>query len=144
MFDWEEGPNLALARTLIMCGTMRKDGKYFILAVGGQNGTAITSQDCEYMELPTIKWEKCTNLPIGLCGGQLIEDPETGDALLLGGFNNGTGSKRTIYRLSHVNGQWILQNQTLKAGRSSFAAMVVPPGILNCDKSEGFATLSIL
>ena len=135
MFDWEEGPNLALARTLIMCGTMRKDGKYFILAVGGQNDTTITSQDCEYMELPTIKWEKCTNLPIGLCGGQLIEDPETGDVLLLGG-TNGPTIQNTIYRLSDINGNWTLQEKTLQAARYDFSAILVPPGILNCEKSS--------
>ena len=59
------------------------------------------------------------------------EDPETGDVLLLGGQE-----KIAIYRLSDVEGEWILQKETLMEARKYFSALVVPAGILNCDKSS--------
>ena len=117
-----------------MCGTMIKDRKLLILAVGGyfnSNGLA----DCEYTELPNIEWKKCLDLPMPLYGAQLIEDPETGDVLLLGG-TNGPTIQNTIYRLSDINGNWTLQEKTLQAARYDFSAMLVPPGILNCEKSS--------
>ena len=67
-----------------MCGTMTKDGKRLILAVGGKNSPNVLSC-CEYIELPNMEWKKCHDLPIPLFGAELIEDAETGDLLLLGG-----------------------------------------------------------
>ena len=135
-FGWDEGPNLATARVDHMCGKMTKEGKRFILAVGGNSNTGNLT-DCEYIELPSIDgkkswpWKKCNDLPIPFSGAQLIEDPETGDVLLLGGQE-----KIAIYRLSDVEGEWILQKETIMAARQYFSALVVPAGILHCDKSS--------
>ena len=138
-FGWDEGPNLATARVDPLCGIMTKEGKRFILAVGG-TGSSNTDDhltDCEYIELPSTDgkkswpWKKCNDLPIPFSGAQLIEDPETGDVLLLGGQE-----KLAIYRLSDIEGEWILEKETLMAARQYFSALVVPAGIINCDKSS--------
>ena len=82
---------MATARVDPLCGIMTKEGKRFILAVGGTSNTGDDLTDCEYIELPSIDrkkswpWKKCIDLPIPFAGAQLIEDPETGDVLLLGG-----------------------------------------------------------
>ena len=116
-----------------MCGTMVKKRRRLILVVGGLNEQALA--DCEYTELPTIQWKKCNDLPKAFYASQLIEDPETGDVLLLGGYD-GTSVKDTIYKLSDISGEWILQDKTLQAARSEFSAMVVPPGIFSCEKTN--------
>ena len=138
---------MATARVDHMCGTMTKEGKRLILVVGGSsNGSSNGDQtDCEYMELPTIDgkktwpWKKCTDLPIPLSGAELIEDLETGDVLLLGGHTK-LSTQNTIYRLSDITGEWILQKQTLKAAREYFSALVVPPDIFDCDESSSKIT----
>ena len=136
-FGWDEGPSLASARVDPLCGIMTNEGKRFILAVGGTSSTGGDLTDCEYIELPSIDgkkswpWKKCNDLPIPFSGAQLIEDPETGDVLLLGGQE-----KIAIYRLSDVEGEWILQKETIMAARQYFSALVVPAGILHCDKSS--------
>ena len=85
--------------------------------------------DCEYLILPKLEWHKCQDLPMPLYAAQLVEDPDTGDVLLLGATK-----QDTIYRLSDILGEWILQEKTLQAPRSQFSAMVVPsPGILSCN-----------
>ena len=118
-----------------MCGTMTKEGKRLILAVGGHNSPNVLSC-CEYIELPNIEWKKCHDLPIPLFGAELIEDAETGDLLLLGGQKGDTTIQDTIYRLSDINGEWILQDETLQVPRNYVSAMVVPDGIFLCDKSN--------
>ena len=136
-FGWDEGPNLATARVDPLCGMMTKEGKRFILAVGGTPSTGDDLTDCEYIELPSNDrkkswpWKKCNDLPIPFSWAQLIEDPETGDVLILGGQE-----KFAIYRLSEIEGEWILQKETLMAPRQYFSALVVPAGILNCDESS--------
>ena len=136
-FGWDEGPNLATARVDPLCGIMTNEGRRFMLVVGGSSNTNENLTDCEYIELPSNDrkkswpWKKCNDLPVPFSKAQLIEDPETGDVLLLGGQE-----KIAIYRLSDVEGEWILQKETIMAARKYFSALVVPAGILNCDKSR--------
>ena len=127
-FDWEEGPSLATLRTDHMCGTMTKTGQHLILVAGGHNPNSLA--ECEYLILPKMEWQKCKDLPMPLYAAQLVEDPETGDVLLIGGGTN----QDKIYRLSDIDGDWILQDKTLQAPRSQFSAMVIPPGILSCNQ----------
>ena len=68
-----------------MCGTMDKGTRYLVV-VGGQCHNGITSS-CEYIDFPSQDWKKCKDLPEPLEMGQLINDLETGDLLLLGGSN---------------------------------------------------------
>ena len=42
----------------------------------------------------------------------------------------------TTYRLSDINGEWILQEEALQVPRNYVSAMVIPDGIFNCDKSS--------
>ena len=119
-----------------MCGTLVKDGIRYLVVVGGvgHNGALSLLSSCEYIDFPSQDWKKCKDLPEPLEGGQLVNDPETGDLLLLGG-SNGNQDKNTIYRLSDINGDWVSQNQAMKVGRSRFSAIVVPDDVINCDKS---------
>ena len=104
-----------------------------LVVVGGESHNGITSS-CEYIDFPSQDWKKCKDLPEPLEGGQLVNDPETGDLLLLGG-SNGTQDRHTIYRLSDINGDWVPQERTMKVGRRRFSAIVVPDDVINCDKS---------
>ena len=56
----------------------------------------------------------------------LKQDPTKGDTTI----------QDTIYRLSDINGEWILQDETLQVPRNYVSALVVPDGIFNCDKSS--------
>ena len=116
-----------------MCGTMDKGGVRYLVVVGGYGHNGITSS-CEYIDFPSQDWKKCKDLPEPLERGQLINDPETGDLLLLGG-SNGNQDMNTIYRLSNINGDWVPQERTMKVGRRRFSAIVVPDDVINCDKS---------
>ena len=124
----------AVPRINHMCGTMDKDGKRYVVVVGGVSSSGETLTYCEYNHFPDPGWQRCEDLPEPLESGQLINDPVTGDLLLLGG-NNGNHDQNTIYRLSDINGEWIRQDQTMKVGRSAFSAMFVPDGTIDCDKS---------
>ena len=116
-----------------MCGTMDKGTRYLVV-VGGQYHNGITSS-CEYIDFPSQDWKKCKDLPEPLEGGQLVNDPETGDLLLLGG-SNGNQDMNTIYRLSAINEDWVFQEEHhMKVGRRRFSAIVVPDDVINCDKS---------
>ena len=121
-----------------MCGTMvSKDGGRYLVVVGGKSQSGDTLSFCEYTDFPPGPegWNRCEDLPEPLEGGQLINDPETGDLLLLGG-SNGNHDQNTIYRLSDITGEWMLQEeQTMKVGRKGFSAIVVPDGVITCDKS---------
>ena len=120
-----------------MCGTMKKDEvRYevrYLVVVGGEDHNGALSS-CEYIDFPSQDWKKCKDLPEPLEGGQLVNDPETGDLLLLGG-SNGTQDRNTIYRLSEIDGDWVRQERTMKVGRRRFSAIPVPDDVIDCDKS---------
>ena len=117
-----------------MCGTMVREGKRYLVAAGGKSEDGDTLSYCEYNYFPESGWQRCEDLPEPLEGGQFINDPETGDLLLLGG-SNGDHDQNTIYRLSDVSGEWNKLEQTMKVGRRGFSAIVVPDAIIDCDKS---------
>ena len=118
-----------------MCGTMKREGKRYLVVVGGKLENGETLSNCSYNYFPEEGWQSCQNLHEPLEGGQLINDPETGDLLLLGG-RNGNNDQNTIYRLSDIDGEWMLEEQTMmKVGRRGFSAMFLPDGIINCDQS---------
>ena len=117
-----------------MCGTMDKGGVRYLVVVGGEGLNGVLSS-CEYIDFPSQDWKKCKDLPEPLEGGQLVNDPETGDLLLLGG-SNGNQDMNTIYRLSAIDEDWVLQEEHhMKVGRRGFSAIVVPDDVINCDKS---------
>ena len=121
-----------------MCGTMKKDEvRYevrYLVVVGGEDHNGALSS-CEYIDFPSQDWKKCKDLPEPLVGGQLVNDPETGDLLLLGG-SNGNQDMNTIYRLSNIDEDWVLQEEHhMKVGRRRFSAIVVPDDVIICDKS---------
>ena len=98
---------------------------------------------------PEKGWQSCQNLHEPLEGGQLINDPETGDLLLLGG-RNGNNDQNTIYRLSDIDGEWMLEEQTMmKVGTMQYN--ILEPDIVcvgesvyvvcsECDKAGGGKT----
>ena len=116
-----------------MCGTMEREGNRYFVAVGGKSHNDEALSYCEYNHFP-YGWQRCQDLPKPLEGGQLINDPETGDLLLLGG-SNGDHPQNTIYRLSSINGTWDVQEKTMQVGRRGFSAIVVPDAMIDCDKS---------
>ena len=134
-FDWEPGTDdLATARQKHMCATLVKKEKRYIVVIGGESIGGDQLFDCEYLEFPEMEWKKCADLPKPLSEAQLIEDPESGDLILLGGLSEDI-EQSSIYRLSDIEGEWILQDQTLQAARYSFSAMFASNDILPCQKS---------
>ena len=124
-----------MARTAAHCGKMRRNGRDYAFVVGGFGDGAGTAS-CEYQDWLEPKWKSCASLPYPICCGQLINEPETGDLLLLGGFN-GTDFLNTIYRLSSIDDEkWILQDQTMQVGRAEFSALYVPNDFFPCSKTS--------
>ena len=112
---------------------VRYEVRYLVVVGGEDHNGALSS--CEYIDFPSQDWKKCKDLPEPLVGGQLVNDPETGDLLLLGG-SNGNQDMNTIYRLSAIDEDWVLQEEHhMKVGRYRFSAIVVPDDVINCDKS---------
>ena len=125
---------LKTPRITHMCGTLTKGYESYLVVVGGVTQNEITS-DCEYVHYPDREWKSCANLPQPLSYGQMVNDPETGDLLLLGGQDNWGHFQDTIYRLSDIDQDWVLEDQTLKVGRCAFSAIFLPDGILDCDNN---------
>ena len=119
-----------------MCGTLTKGYESYLLVVGGLTQDGGTTSDCEYVHYPDREWKSCANLPRPLYGGQIVNDPETGDLLLLGGSDDGGQRQTTIYRLSDIDQDWASEDQTLKVGRYAFSAIFLPDGILDCENNS--------
>ena len=122
-----------------MCGTLTKGYNSYLLVVGGLSESGEVLSDCEYVHYPDREWKSCGNLPQPLSNGQLVNDPETGDLLLLGGLNDANDFhtfQDTIYRLSDIDQDWVLENHPMKEGRFAFSAMALPDDIrLHCDNN---------
>ena len=124
-----------MARTFAQCGSMRRNERDYAFVVGGYGYGAATAS-CEYQDWLEPKWKSCASLPYPISHGQLINEPETGDLLLLGG-RNGTDVLNTIYRLSNIDDEkWILQDQTMQVARSEFSALYVPNDFFPCSKKS--------
>ena len=135
--NWDQAGSGGLKTPRInhACGTMKKEGIRYLLVAGGKSQSGDTLSSCEYFQFPNVwDWKTCENLPTALEGGQLINDPETGDLLFLGG-SNGNLDQNKIYRLSDINGNWTSEERTMKVGRRGFSTMLVPDGIIDCNTS---------
>ena len=107
-----EGPLLNEMRHGHACSTLEKNGRRFIVAVGGYSGPFSPQHHCEYLEIfgdnTLDTWKICANLPVPIANGQLLTDPESGDLILIGGNFNGSGrptqTYANVYRLSAIVG----------------------------------------
>ena len=72
----------------------------------------------------------------------IFTDPETGELILIGGEvyppngSSGEISQRSIYKLSDINGDWILQSKSLVAARADHSSMFVPDDQLPCETKK--------
>ena len=130
--DWTEGPRLKNARNQNMCAILERNSRRYIVTVGGYVDT------CEYLELFanntwSSNWENCAPIPFPLARGEMITDPESGDLLLLGGYDqNESKFQDTIYRLVDVQRNWQLQLQHLTEARADHVSMFLPDSLLPC------------
>ena len=125
-FEWSNGPKMNGGRQDHMCALMKDDNHEYVVVFSGYPSTI--DPQCEYLEIVdnqlSVSWQRCSGLPESFTGGQLITDPQSGDLILIGGFEDIISD--TIYRLSSINGEWMLQNKRLQEARHLHVSMFVP------------------
>ena len=120
---------MARKRSDAMCGILDKGENKFVVTIGGF--PVNVADQCEYLQIypnnTLSPWKTCSNLDLVLVDGQMLTDPESGDLILLGGNNPKSSpfQQDSIYRLSNIDGSWILQNQKLRDERSAHASIFV-------------------
>ena len=82
----------------------------------------------------SLQWKRGPCLPFGITAASLVED-NNGGVILVGGQSIENYSLKTLFRLPHAEGQWEEMNQTLKMGRHSHAAFLIPDAITDCTTS---------
>jgi hypothetical protein len=128
---WVAGPKLLAGRQLHSCGKLQKESgssQTSIVVVGGLRGAYLSS--VEILDDGASEWRTGANLPIGIDGASMIEDP-AGGVILIGGYNDGT-YMNTLYQLPNANSEWILMPQMLKIARHHATAFLVPDEITSC------------
>ena len=127
--EWTEGPRMARERYNGMCGTLEKGNSRFVVTIGGYPPKM--ENQCEYLEIFSNRtlgsWKNCSNIPTLLSYGQLLTEPESGDLILLGGKDpySETAEQDSIYRLSNIQSEWILEPKRLKARRYAHVSLFV-------------------
>ncbi len=84
------------------------------------------------MDLGANEWRKGPDLPFGIAGAQMVEDPN-GGVVLVGGRSN-RRHLDTLYQLPHggAHAVWTKMEQKLKIGRSGHVAFLVPDDVVDC------------
>ena len=86
---WVVGPKLSFNRRDHSCGKLRKDSQtseYSIIVAGGFNATYMSS--VEILDVGASEWRTGPNLPLGIYGASMVEEP-SGGVVLIGGSNGG-------------------------------------------------------
>jgi hypothetical protein len=81
-----------------------------------------------------FQWHLGPSLPFGITKSYLVEDCN-GGVILVGGESIENYYLTTLFRLPHSEAQWEKINQTLKIGRHSHAALIIPDAITDCTRS---------
>jgi len=132
--EWIEGPKLSFGRDDHSCARIRKDSsshQFSIIVVGGKNGTYMKS--VEILDEGTNEWRNGPDLPFGIYGASLVEDP-AGGVILVGGRSSNDIYLETLFRLSDAgkNAEWFKMPQNLKPGKYSHTAFLVPDDVVSC------------
>ena len=129
---WTAGPVLKLGRDYCRCGGIMKDyqSKDFSTIVVGGFGRTGRVYSSEILDAGSSEWVKGPELPLGISSPSLVEYHDGGVFLLAG--DSDFAYEKTIYYLEHARSSWIKMPQTLKIGRESAMAFLVPDEITNC------------
>ena len=130
---WIEGPKLMFGRMYHSCGMLQKDSQSLqssVIVAGGRGNIEILST-VEILDVGASDWRAGPNLPLPILSTSMVEGP-SGGVLLIGGYKNGHGLLKSIYKLSHANSEWVLMPQKLRAAAWRSTAFLVPDEITNC------------
>jgi hypothetical protein len=136
---WASGPSLKYARNSHSCARIRKNIKslpeFSIIVAGGVDTNLLSS--VEILDDGASLWRAGPDLPVGIRGAAMVEDP-LGGVILIGGESSANKFLDSLYRLSHAGDEagWIRLSQKLSTGRHSHTAIMVPDSIVDCDISE--------
>lgn len=135
---WTEGPLLKKSRYLHVSGMIRKNSKTqekVIIVVGGCRideehaqgfmRPALYLDSTEILDTETSEWRSGPQLPMAISSSALVEDAD-GGVVLIGGFGDGKEAVKTLYRLSHAEGEWVKMTQELKTPRWFHSAFFIP------------------
>jgi hypothetical protein len=127
---WVSGPSLKFARREHSCSRIKskpKTSESFSIVVAGGYGYM---SSVEALDEGSNEWRQGPDLPFGMSGGAMVEDP-MGGVILIGGT---TPSRDILFRLSHVGdgASWKEMPQKLKLGRIFLTAIMIPDHIVNC------------
>ncbi len=132
---WTAGPHLKNGRRSHSCGKIRKNNQSqeFSIIVAGGNYLKTYLTSVEILDLGSNEWMKGPDLPIGIDTSQMVED-HNGGVVLVGGYSVTDGYLDTLFLLPHggADAEWIKMNQTLKVGRNSHVAFLVPDNMVDC------------
>jgi hypothetical protein len=132
------GPDLKNTRKSHSCSRIRKNtthpSSFSVIVVGGEgkNDSDILSS-VEILDEGENSWRDGPDLPFGIAGAALIEDP-TGGVILIGGRSSTNSYLDSLYRLAHAgeDAHWVKLPQTLEVGKYRPTATLVPDSIANC------------
>jgi len=86
----------------------------------------------EVLDEGSNEWRQGPDLPFGIRGAAMVEDPE-GGVILIGG-DASIGHQETLLHLSHVGdgASWKEMPQKLQLRRRYLTAIMIPDHIVNC------------
>jgi len=130
---WVTGPPLKFSRYLHSCSRIKSNLKthesFSIVVAGGSN----LLSSVKVLDEGSNEWRQGPDLPFGIQGGAMVEDPE-GGVILIGGQSPSNFYLDNLFRLSHVGdgASWKEMPQKLQFGRRYLTAIMIPDHIVNC------------
>jgi N-acetylneuraminic acid mutarotase len=133
---WVSGPSLKFSRHQHSCSRIKSNPKAsesFSVVVAGGSGSQTYMSSTEVLDEGSNEWRQGPDLPFGIYGAAMVEDPE-GGVILIGGYSSSNKNLDTLFRLSDVGdgASWKEMPQKLQLGRYYPTAMMIPDHIVNC------------
>ena len=125
------GPPLNRPRYDHFCGTMQKNGKRFIIVIGSHDED-YGERTTESLDLTNLnEWQLCTSTPNIPKYPTLVNDPENGDLLVLGGYE--TTYSTNIYKITDICDSWTKLTEELQSPNSRQVAFFVNDSMVPCN-----------
>jgi hypothetical protein len=132
--SWVQGPPLSMNRSQQSCGKIRRsldDKSFSVVVVGGIERDLLSS--VEVLDEGSNEWRAGPDLPFGIYGATLVEDP-AGGVVLIGGSSSRDSQHETMLRLAHAgdDAEWLELPQKLKNGRYLHTSFLIPDHLTKC------------
>ncbi len=104
-----------------------------LLNIVNEKNIKESKKSVEILDEGSNEWQKGPELPFGIFGSQMVEDPN-GGVVLIGGGSSSVGALDTLYQLPHgsQDAVWTKMEQKMKIGRQDHTAFLVPDNLVNC------------